>query len=276
MRLSPLLAATIAAVASVSLAKPSSGQTTEFTTDTPEANGKLSIDELGWEKIFPNLPSPTGVPATASSSQFSVQVPEVPESNLKIDVGTRGQGDTETPEFSSYVVNESSWESDLIPEQIIVQPDESPVLAQETPNGEIEFEEEESLSDEENQPFEPSQPTTPVPPTITPTQTPPEAAEPRVLVAEVLVDGAPPELESEIYRVIQTQPGRPTTRSQLQEDVNAVFATGFFSNVDVEPIDTPLGVRITFLVTPNPVLREVAVDTLPTEGERILPQEVVD
>ncbi|NEQ68781.1 MAG: BamA/TamA family outer membrane protein [Symploca sp. SIO2D2] len=276
MRLSPLLAATIAAVASVSLSKPSSGQTTEFTTETPEANGKLSIDELGWEKTFPSLPSPTGVPATAPSPQFSVQVPEAPESNLQIDAGTQEHGDANTPKFSSYVVNESSWESDLIPEQIIVQPDESPVLAQETPNGESELEEEESLSDGENQPSEPSEPTTPAPPPITPTQTPPEAAEPRVLVAEVLVNGAPPELESEIYRVIETQPGRPTTRSQLQEDVNAVFATGFFSNVDVEPIDTPLGVRITFLVTPNPVLREVAVDTLPTEGERILPQEVVD
>ncbi|NER53087.1 MAG: GAF domain-containing sensor histidine kinase, partial [Symploca sp. SIO1A3] len=34
--------------------------------------------------------------------------------NLKIDAGTRGRGDGETPEFSSFVVNESSWESDLV------------------------------------------------------------------------------------------------------------------------------------------------------------------
>ncbi len=254
MRLSPLLAASIAAVASVSLSKPSSGQTTEFIADNLEVNGKLSIDEPGWETIFPSLPSPTNVHSVAPSPQFSVQVPEA----------------SVPPSFNQIEASEPI----LMPEQIIVQPDEDSVLAQETPEG-SEIEDQERLSDEEDQPSE-SEPIAPEPPPITPTQTPPEEAEPRVLVAEVLVTGAPVELENEIYRVIKTQPGRPTTRSQLQEDVNAVFATGFFSNVDVEPVDTPLGVRITFLVTPNPVLREVAVDTLPTDGERILPQEVVD
>ncbi|HHP7229427.1 MAG TPA: BamA/TamA family outer membrane protein [Xenococcaceae cyanobacterium] len=109
----------------------------------------------------------------------------------------------------------------------------------------------------------------------TPSQEP-RPQEPRVLVAEVAVVGTEGELEDIIYQSIDTEPGRTTTRSQLQEDVNAVYATGFFQNVEVTPEDTPLGVRITFVVTPNPVLNEVAVQTIPPEAEaRVLPPEVV-
>ena len=109
------------------------------------------------------------------------------------------------------------------------------------------------------------------------TQPPSDSSEVRVLVAEVLITGAPPQLEEEIYRVIKTRPGRATTRSQLQEDVNAIFATGFFSSVDVQPEDTPLGVRISFIVRANPVLRQVAVKTEPPgEGQRIVNQEKIN
>ena len=58
--------------------------------------------------------------------------------------------------------------------------------------------------------------------------------EPRVLVGEVVVNGAG-DLEDRVFQVITTRPGRATTRSQLQEDVNAIFATGYFSSVDVVP-----------------------------------------
>ncbi|MFM7383933.1 MAG: POTRA domain-containing protein, partial [Microcystaceae cyanobacterium] len=69
--------------------------------------------------------------------------------------------------------------------------------------------------------------------------------EPRVLVSEVEVTGASPELELLVYNTVRTKPGRTTTRSQLQEDVNAIYATGFFGNVQVSPSDTPLGVKVT-------------------------------
>jgi len=106
-----------------------------------------------------------------------------------------------------------------------------------------------------------------------PRQTPAPAgpAEPQVLVAEVTVTGATGDLEREIYRVITTQPGRTTNRSQLQQDINAIFATGFFRNVRAVPEDTPLGVRVTFIVQPNPVLRGVTIT-----GQQVLPQSVID
>ena len=107
---------------------------------------------------------------------------------------------------------------------------------------------------------------------------PPAAStqEPRVLVAEVAVVGVEDELQDIIYNTIDTEPGRTTTRSQLQEDINAIYATGLFQNVELTPEDTPLGVRITFNVTANPVLNQVVVDTIPPDSEeQVLPPEKI-
>ncbi|PSR19112.1 hypothetical protein C8255_03800 [filamentous cyanobacterium CCP3] len=102
-----------------------------------------------------------------------------------------------------------------------------------------------------------------------------EAEEPRVLVAEVQVRPTQgeldPSLENLVYSVIDTQAGRTTTRTQLQQDINSIFATGFFADVDAQPEDTDLGVRVTFVVQPNPVLTDVRV-----QGNEVLPQTVVD
>ncbi len=123
------------------------------------------------------------------------------------------------------------------------------------------------------------------PPGTTPQNQPnqtPEAAEPRVLVSEVFVRSQtgqplPQQLENEVYRVVRTQPGRTTTRSQLQEDINAVFGTGFFSNVQAVPEDTPLGVRVSFVVQPNPVLKDVNIQANVNTGvPSVIDPKVVD
>ncbi|NES22136.1 MAG: hypothetical protein F6K41_25230 [Symploca sp. SIO3E6] len=46
--------------------------------------------------------------------RYLPQLPHLLPSNLKIDAGTRGRGDAEKERFSSFVVNESSWESDFL------------------------------------------------------------------------------------------------------------------------------------------------------------------
>jgi outer membrane protein insertion porin family len=103
------------------------------------------------------------------------------------------------------------------------------------------------------------------------------AAETRVLVSEVDVvtsDPAKPltdELVDVVYRSLSTTPGQTATRSQLQEDINSIFSTGFFSNVRAEPQDTPLGVKVTFFVEPNPVLTRVDV-----RNREVLTDEVID
>ena len=110
----------------------------------------------------------------------------------------------------------------------------------------------------------------------TPNNQPESQAESRVLVAEVDVTGVDERLTEIVYDTIDTKPGRTTTRTQLQEDINAIYAVGFFQNVEVIPEDTPLGVKITFAVVPNPVLNEVTIQTLPDDvSKQVLPSEVL-
>ncbi|MEM9265710.1 MAG: BamA/TamA family outer membrane protein [Cyanobacteria bacterium P01_F01_bin.13] len=101
-----------------------------------------------------------------------------------------------------------------------------------------------------------------------------------VLIAEldvVTLDGSPldPDLEDIAYQAITLRPGRTATSSELQENINNVFATGFFANVRARPDDTDLGVRVTFGVQPNPVLTGVNIRT---DGvtESVLPEDKVD
>ncbi|MEA5552262.1 BamA/TamA family outer membrane protein [Anabaena cylindrica UHCC 0172] len=125
------------------------------------------------------------------------------------------------------------------------------------------------------------EPVFPATPETTETTEPTETAEPRVLVSEVAVQSPTgpilPKLEEEVYKAIRTQPGQTTTRTQLQQDINAIFATGFFSNVQAVPEDTPLGVRVNFVVNPNPVLTKVEVDANPGTGvASVIPATAVD
>ena len=120
----------------------------------------------------------------------------------------------------------------------------------------------------------PEQNTTP--PTENQEKPPQSSKEPRVLVAEVVVEGVNEELKDIVYATIGTEPGRTTTRTQLQEDVNAIYASGFFQNVEVSPSDTTLGVRITFMVESNPILNNVAVITVPErDASQVLPPKKV-
>lgn len=93
----------------------------------------------------------------------------------------------------------------------------------------------------------------------------------KVLVSEVAIEGVQGKLQQEISKVIQVQAGKTTTRSQLKQDINAIFATGYFANVRAKPDDTPLGVRVTFVVEPNPVLREVKI-----KGGSVLSEKVIN
>ena len=105
-----------------------------------------------------------------------------------------------------------------------------------------------------------------------------EQGEPRVLVSEVFVDGVDGELKDIVYNAIRTYPGRTTTRSRLQEDIQAIYATGFFRNVNVTPEDTQYGVRITYQIEANPKLTDVRIRTIPETAEStyLIPEDVID
>ncbi len=93
----------------------------------------------------------------------------------------------------------------------------------------------------------------------------PSASEPRVLISEVAVkglDGHPERerLERAVYEAMASRPGTRVSRSELQNDLSAVYATGWFSDVRIQPTDSALGVKLVVTVAPNPVLQKVEID----------------
>jgi outer membrane protein insertion porin family len=101
-------------------------------------------------------------------------------------------------------------------------------------------------------------------------------AEPRVLIAEVVIEGLQdhPErerLELAAYAAMAATPGSRVTRSELQTDLSAIYASGWFSDVRIQPVDSPLGVRLVVVVVANPVLKQVKLDP----ADLKLPEQVV-
>ncbi|NEO31463.1 MAG: BamA/TamA family outer membrane protein [Symploca sp. SIO3C6] len=265
MRVSSLLAVIIAATASIGLSKPSSGQTTQSAPAAAEDNAN-SLNNRDYLVNSTVAPSNRNLPlAVEAGSQQQILLGDVKAISVPEFLLVTPESESINSISSSSTLPVVDW-NDEIDWQVQDLTLERPWQAQQDIS--------ETLALLRAQ----------APPTeIPPAQAPTPEAEKRVLVAEVdvEVEGAPSQfqeqLTEEVYQAIVTQPGRATTRSQLQEDVNAVFATGFFSSVNVEPEDTPLGVRITFIVQANPVLREVVIQTQPQGiGERALPQEEVN
>ena len=90
-------------------------------------------------------------------------------------------------------------------------------------------------------------------------------SEPKVLISEVVVKGLQqhPErerLELAVYDAMATRPGTLVTRSELRNDLSAIYASGWFSDVRIQPQDGPLGVRLLVTVEPNPVLTTVELE----------------
>jgi outer membrane protein insertion porin family len=131
--------------------------------------------------------------------------------------------------------------------------------------------------------FEPALPGPAVTPGPTPPATPPETtppastppagslapqapAEPKVLISEVVVNGLEghPErerLELAVYDAMIVRPGSRVSRSELQTDLAAIYASGWFSDVRIQPVDGPLGVQLVVIATANPVLQKVELDS---------------
>ena len=101
---------------------------------------------------------------------------------------------------------------------------------------------------------------------------PPAKPEPKVLISEVVVKGIEghPEqdrLEIAVYNAMVTRPGTQATRSELQNDLSAIYATGWFSDVRIQPVDGPLGVQLVVTVVPNPVLTQVELEGVGAKTE---------
>jgi outer membrane protein insertion porin family len=73
------------------------------------------------------------------------------------------------------------------------------------------------------------------------------------------------------YAAMAATPGSRVTRTELQTDLSAIYASGWFSDVRIQPVDGPLGVRLVVVVVANPVLQQVKLDP----ADLKLPEQVV-
>jgi len=75
-----------------------------------------------------------------------------------------------------------------------------------------------------------------------------------------------------ILQKISTKPGDLYDPSTLREDLKAVFALGYFDNVEIESTDTEAGKKIIFRVTEKPLVGNVVI----TGADAIKEEEVRD
>ncbi len=104
-----------------------------------------------------------------------------------------------------------------------------------------------------------------------------ESSDPLVLISEVVIEGLEGhplrrKLEYAIYDSISIRPGSRVTRSEVKNDLNSIYSTGWFSGVAIDPVQTPLGVQILIKVQPNPPLKKIEI--IPPSS--IITQEVID
>ena len=102
--------------------------------------------------------------------------------------------------------------------------------------------------------------------------------QPRVLISEVLIEGIEGHPEEErlqisTYDAMQVRPGMRVTREELQNDLNGIQATGWFSDVRIVPQNSPLGVQVVVQVVPFPTLSAVVINA---DDEALLPDAVVE
>ncbi len=85
-----------------------------------------------------------------------------------------------------------------------------------------------------------------------------------VLVSEIIIKGWEnhPEgrkLELAAYDSMSIKPGSIVDNRILNLDINAIYASGWFSGVKINSQDGPLGIRLIVDVVPNPILKKVEI-----------------
>ena len=87
-----------------------------------------------------------------------------------------------------------------------------------------------------------------------------------VLISEIIIEGWEnhPEgrkLELAAYDSMSIKPGSIVDNQILKQDLNAIYASGWFSGVKINSQNGPLGVRLIVNVIPNPILKKVELNS---------------
>ena len=87
-----------------------------------------------------------------------------------------------------------------------------------------------------------------------------------VLISEIIIEGWEnhPEgrkLELAAYDSMSIKPGSIVDNQILKQDLNAIYASGWFSGVKINSQNGPLGVSLIVNVIPNPILKKVELNS---------------
>ncbi len=98
-----------------------------------------------------------------------------------------------------------------------------------------------------------------------------------VLISEIIIEGWEnhPEgrkLELAAYDSMSIKPGSIVNNQILNQDLNAIYASGWFSGVKIKSQEGPLGVRLIVEVVPNPILKKVELKPI----NSVISNEYVD
>ncbi len=104
-----------------------------------------------------------------------------------------------------------------------------------------------------------------------------DISEESVLISEIIIEGWEnhPEgrkLELAAYDSMSIKPGSIVDNRILNQDLNAIYASGWFSGVKIKSQDGPLGVRLIVMVVPNPILKKVELKPI----NSVISNEYVD
>ena len=82
------------------------------------------------------------------------------------------------------------------------------------------------------------------------------------LISEVVIKGLENHPEKErlqyaAYDAMTIRPGDKVSRDQVQKDLDSIYSSGWFSGVNIEPVESVLGIRLVIKVQPNPVLKSI-------------------
>jgi len=104
-----------------------------------------------------------------------------------------------------------------------------------------------------------------------------DISEESVLISEIIIEGWEnhPEgrkLELAAYDSMSIKPGSIVDNRILNQDLNAIYASGWFSGVKIKSQDGPLGVRLIVNIVPNPILKKVELKPI----NSIVSNEYVD
>src|SRR6266478_6438694 len=89
-------------------------------------------------------------------------------------------------------------------------------------------------------------------------QTTPPAGEQRILIKELAVQGNRRVQEAVILGRVQSKVGTPFLPARSADDIRSIFALGFFDDVQLKVEDFEGGVKLTFVVTERPFVRDLS------------------